>query len=174
MPTNYRKLYAMKERAKKELAASSYCLINNKSGIYVLRRIDENNIKYAYIGQAKHIEDRLVSHLLGYSQRIDISLKKRKLYNLQTNPHGWEIIVYYFLEHELDKKEQEYIKRYIDLGYQIYNRTLGSQGIGKVSINDGQTTKGYHDGLKQGYRNCQKYVQEMFEKYLSLESKKKR
>ena len=48
--------------------------LDDNSGIYFLTREDENEIKYAYVGQAKHILTRLVQHLVGY-QHIDLSLK---------------------------------------------------------------------------------------------------
>lgn len=58
--------------------------LNNHGGIYFLTREDENGFKYAYIGQSKEsagILTRLCQHLAGYSQWIDLSLKKHKLYS---------------------------------------------------------------------------------------------
>ena len=66
----------------------------NQSGIYFLLR-EENGFKYAYIGQAKLILDRLVSHLQGFDQHIDLSIKKHKLYS-EENPNGWKIGCLYF------------------------------------------------------------------------------
>jgi len=165
MPTNWKKLYAMKKQAQDQLKKLDID-IDNSAGIYVFERTDENGVRYAYVGQAKKLEERLISHLLGYSQRIDISLKKRKLFNETKNPNGWKLYILNCKDQELNEKEQVYIKVYIEKGYQMYNKTLGSQAEGKVSINDGQTTKGYRDGLKQGYENCLKDIRTYFEKYL--------
>lgn len=167
MPTNWKKLYAMKKKAETELL--KYADIENVSGIYIITRKDENGIKYAYVGQAKHVLDRLVSHMTGYSQRIDISLRKRGLYS-ERNKYGWEILTVNFKESELDEKENKYITLYINNGYQMYNKTLGSQGEGKISIDD-HSTKGYFDGVKYGYKKAIKEVAEYFEKYLDYDIK---
>lgn len=53
--------------------------LNEQSGIYFLTREDEQGIKYAYIGQAKHILSRLAQHMTGY-QHIDLSLKNMVLF----------------------------------------------------------------------------------------------
>ena len=47
--------------------------VDDGSGIYFLTRMDEDGIRYAYIGQAKHLLTRLAQHLSGY-QHIDLSL----------------------------------------------------------------------------------------------------
>ena len=63
--------------------------LNDHGGIYFLTR-EEDGFKYAYIGQSKEsagILTRLCQHLVGYSQWIDLSLKKHKLYN-EDNPTG--------------------------------------------------------------------------------------
>lgn len=137
----------------------------NRSGIYILTRTDENGLKYAYIGQAKHILERLAQHLSQY-QHIDLSLKKHKLYDEIKNPYGWNADYFECLESELDAYEQEYIIRYANNGYQLRNKTSGGQGQGKVGIDDNKASKGYHDGLKQGYANCLKDIKEYFDKYL--------
>jgi len=170
MPTNWKQLYAKKKQAEAKLLKIEPRLTND-SGIYVLTRDDESGLKFAYVGQAKHLLDRLVSHLLGYSQRIDISLKKRGFYDEKERPYGWRLDFIFTLESELDEYEQRYIGGYAKGGYQLYNRTSGSQGQGKVGINDGQSTKGYRDGLKQGYKNAIKDVKEFFDKYLTFEYK---
>ena len=53
--------------------------LDESSGIYILRRQDENGFRYAYVGQAKRILTRLSQHLSGY-QHIDLSLKSHGLY----------------------------------------------------------------------------------------------
>lgn len=138
-------------------------------GIYILTRRDENGFRYAYIGQAVRILDRLASHLVGY-QHIDLSLKKHGLYS-QENPYGWQVDQVLCLESELDEKEREYIKKYADFGYQLRNKTIGGQDEGKNGIDDNKPSKGYHDGLKQGYQNCKKEVIEYFTKYLDFSIK---
>ena len=171
MPTNWKKIYAMKKQAEEKLM--KVCPeLKNESGIYVLTRDDESGLQFAYIGQSVKLVDRLVSHLNGYSQRIDISLKKRGFYDELKRPFGWKLQVFFYDESELDKQEQNYIYDYASIGYQLYNRTSGSQGQGKVGINDDQTTKGYRDGLKKGYENCLKDIREYFDKYLQFNIKR--
>ena len=170
MANNWKKIYAMKKQAEERLLKEKPNL-RNESGIYVLARNDESGLKFAYVGQAKHLIDRLVSHLIGYNQRIDISLKKRGFYDEEKRPYGWKLYIFFYSIAILDYKEKETIKMVAQGGYQLYNRTGGSQGQGKVGIYDGQTSKGYRDGLKQGYLNCLKDVKEYFAKYLEYRPK---
>ena len=172
MPTNWKKIYAMKKQAEEKLLKVAPKLTND-SGIYILTRNDESGLKFAYIGQAKHLIDRLTSHLNGYSQRIDISLKKRGFYDEKQKPYGWKLDYLFTLENELDEYEQLKIKEYALQGYQLYNKTSGSQSQGKVGIADGTSNKGYRDGLKQGYENCLKDIRVYFEKYLDYSTKQK-
>lgn len=134
--------------------------VSDKSGIYILTRIDEQGFKYAYIGQAKRILTRLAEHLNGY-QHIDLSLKTHGLYN-KSNVYGWNMAYIECLESELDSKEQYFIKAYADSGYQLRNKTAGGQGVGKVKIGEFRASKGYYDGIKQGYENARKDVQKWF------------
>ena len=85
---NYKQVKAIEASNKKRLLSVNPNL-NEKSGIYFLTRVDENGIKYAYIGQAKHILTRLAQHLVGY-QHIDLSLKKHGLYSSE-NKNGWKV-----------------------------------------------------------------------------------
>lgn len=140
--------------------------LNDKSGIYFLTREDENQFKYAYIGQAKHILTRLAQHLVGY-QYIDLSLKKHGLYS-EDNPYGWRVWHLNFDEAELNEKEQKYIKLYADNGYQLRNKTSGSQGKGKAQINEYKAPKGYYDGLKQGRKQLAKELSHIVEKHLEI------
>ena len=85
-------MFAKQYAVKKKLLAL-YPNLNEKSGIYIYTREEptDDGVKlYAYIGQAKNLLSRLISHTLGYQQRIDISLKKRGLYN-KDNPLGWKL-----------------------------------------------------------------------------------
>ena len=147
--------------------------LNDKSGIYFLTRIDENDIKYAYIGQAKHVLSRLAQHLVGY-QHIDLSLKKHGLYNHDKNPYGWHVNFLNFPNEKLDYWEQHYIKQYAAEGYQLRNKTAGGQGRGKTQIDDYRPSRGYRDGIKQGYRNASREVANLFEKHLNYSKKSDR
>ena len=83
---DYKKLRQTKaiERKNKQLFLKLNKKLNDSSGIYILFRTDENDIKYFYCGQAKHILSRLAQHMSGY-QHIDLSLKKRGLWS-ENNP----------------------------------------------------------------------------------------
>jgi hypothetical protein len=161
-----RQAKAIEQNNKKRLLEVNPKL-DEESGIYFLTRIDENGFKYAYIGQAVHILTRLAQHLVGY-QHIDLSLKKHKLYS-KSNPCGWKIGFLHFPKSELDKQEQHYIKAYADYGYQLRNKTSGSQGEGKAQIDDYKPSKGYRDGIQQGRKNLAKELSHIAEKHLKIE-----
>ena len=163
MAYNWKQVKAIESVNKKKFLAINDKL-NDNSGIYILTRIDENGFKYAYIGQAKHILTRLAQHMVGY-QHIDLSLKNHGLYS-DKNKYGWNVIHYNCSEEELDDKEQHYIKEYADNGFQLRNKTSGSQGKGKTKINEFKPSKGYQDGLKQGYKNASKEIANLFDKHL--------
>ena len=165
---NYRQIKAIEEKNKRKWL-SYLPTIPEKSGIYVLTRVDEYGIKYSYVGQAKHILTRLAQHLSGY-QHIDLSLKKHGIYS-ESNRHGWSADFIEFSEEELNDREQEYIRYYIDMGYQSHNKTLGSQGVGKVGLGDGKTPKGYYDGIAQGKKNLAKEIRTLLEKHLKVTTK---
>ena len=156
---------------QKQKAAKSAWLrlnpnLNDASGIYVLTRIDENGLMYAYVGQAKHILTRLARHSLGYDQHIDRSLMKHKLYNHEKNPFGWKVGFINCDESKLNDYERKYILEYASKGYQLRNKTAGGQDLGKLGIDENRAAKGYRDGLKVGYQNCLKEIREFFDKYL--------
>ena len=140
--------------------------LNNNSGIYFLTREDEQGFRYAYIGQAVHILQRLAGHLSGY-QHIDLSLKKHGLYT-DDNPCGWKIGFICYARSSLDKMEQYWIKQYADKGYQLRNKTSGSQGEGKVQIDDYRPAKGYRDGLVQGQKNLARELSHIIDKHLTV------
>jgi len=162
---NYRQIKAIEAKNKQKLLSVNPDL-NEESGIYFLTRTDENGMKFAYIGQAKHILTRLAQHLAGY-QHIDLSLKKHGLFS-QWNPGGWKIGFLRFPEHELDEMEQKYIKQYADKGYQLRNKTAGGQGEGKTQIDAYKPAKGYRDGLKQGRKNASREIAHLFDKHLTV------
>ena len=139
--------------------------LDDKSGIYILTR-EEDGIKYAYIGQAKHILTRLAQHLVNY-QHIDSSSKKHGLYS-DDNPCGWKVNAIHFKESELDEKEQYYVKLYANNGYQLRNKTSGSQGEGKRQIGEYRPQKGYRDGLSQGYKNAVNELRNIIDKHLTV------
>lgn len=163
---NPRQRYAIESKNRKRLLEVNPSL-TDESGIYFLTRTDENGFRYAYIGQAVHILQRLAQHLVGY-QHIDLSLKKHGLY-ANDNPHGWKIGFLNFPISELDKQEQHYIKVYADSGYQLRNKTSGSQGEGKAKIDEYRPTKGYRDGIRQGKINLARELSNIAEKHLRIE-----
>nr|UWG76898.1 MAG: GIY-YIG catalytic domain protein [Bacteriophage sp.] len=144
--------------------------LNDKSGIYFLLREDENGFKFAYVGQAKSVLQRLASHLVGYEQHIDLSLRKHKLYS-KDNPYGWRVEFLNFPESQLDEKEKYYIKLYADNGYQLRNVSLGGQGGNRDSgsISERKAPKGYLQGIQQGRKNLARELSSIAEKHLKIE-----
>lgn len=163
MNQNFRKAKAIEHANKRRLLEVNPNL-DDKSGIYFLTRTDENGIKYAYIGQAKHIHTRLAQHLVGY-QHIDLSLKKHGLYSVK-NHFGWKVGFMHFPISELDEKEQYYIKQYALNGYQLRNKTSGSQGEGKKQIDEYRPAKGYHDGIAHGRKSLAKELKHIIDTHL--------
>lgn len=144
--------------------------LNDKSGIYFLLREDENGFKFAYIGQAKSVLQRLASHLVGYEQHIDLSIRKHKLYS-EDNPYGWRVEFLNFPESQLDEKEKYYIKLYADNGYQLRNVSIGGQGGNRDSgsIGERKAHKGYLQGIQQGRKNLARELSNIAEKHLKIE-----
>ena len=168
MAYNWKQVKAI-EKKNKDKFLKLNTKLNDNSGIYFLTRIDKNKIKYAYIGQAKHILTRLAQHMVGY-QHIDLSLKKHGLYS-EDNIDGWNVDSINYDESELDEKEKYYISDYANKGYQLRNKTAGGQGEGKSQIDEYKPHKGYRDGVKQGYKNASKEISNLFEKHLSYYKK---
>lgn len=169
MNNNIQRIKAIEKKNKERLLAVNPGL-DEGSGIYFLLRNDESGIRFAYIGQAKHILSRLAQHFTGY-QHIDLSLKKRGLYDAESNPHGWKVCTMHFPTSQLDEKEQYYIQKYAVNGYQLLNKTAGGQGEGKNQIHEYRPPKGYRDGLKQGYKNASREIANLFEKHLNVSRK---
>lgn len=163
MANNFRQVKAIELKNKKRLLTINPNL-NEQSGIYFLTRVDEDGFKYAYVGQAKHILTRLAQHLVGY-QHIDLSLKKHGLFS-ESTPYGWKVNFLLFPISQLDEMEQKYIKEYALNGYQMRNKTSGSQGVGKSKIDDFRPQKGYYDGLRQGRRNLAREIKAIIDKHL--------
>ena len=156
----------MVEKRNKQFVLSINSTLNDDSGIYFLTRTDEDGIKYAYIGQAKHILTRLAQHLVGY-QHIDLSIKKHGWYT-DDNLCGWKIGFMNCPESELDKKEQHYIKMYAKHGYQLRNKTAGGQGQGKTQIDAYRPAKGYRDGIAQGKKTLARELSHIIDKHLTV------
>lgn len=167
--SNYRNIAKAKaiEKSNKQRLLKVNPKLDDESGIYFLKRVDENEIKYAYIGQAKHILTRLAQHLVGY-QHIDLSLKKHGLYS-EDNPYGWKIGFLNYPNSELDEREKYYIKAYADSGYQLRNKTAGGQGDGKSQIDEYRPSRGYRDGVRQGKKVLARQLSSIAEKHLKIE-----
>ena len=113
---------------------------------------------------------RLADHLQGYTQHIDRSLKKHGLWS-EENPTGWTINFLEFPESELKEKEQYYIQKYANAGYQLRNVESGGN-LGKTDIGERKPVKKYFDGVEQGKKNAQKFVANLFDKHLDYVPKK--
>ena len=163
---NIARAKAIEQENKKRLLKLNPKL-NDRSGIYFLLREDENGFKFAYVGQAKSVLQRLASHLVGYEQHIDLSLRKHKLYS-EDNPYGWRVEFLNFPEGQLDEKEKYYIKLYADKGYQLRNVSIGGQGGNRDSgsIGERKAPKGYLQGVQQGRKNLARELSHIIEKHL--------
>lgn len=169
---NYKQLYAIKmqnEKRIKQLCPDA----THKSGIYCFHREDENGFKYAYVGLAtKSVLSRCADHLRGFDQHIDKSIRKHKLYS-EENPFGWKLDILCFCPaEECNEKEQFYIKKVHQSGRQLLNVTGGSQGKGKFNISENRATKGYLQGLANGYMNARKDIAHLFKLHLNYTTKR--
>lgn len=168
---NYQKFKqakAIEQKNKKKLLEINPKL-DDRSGIYFLTRVDEDGIKFSYIGQARHVISRLAQHLVGY-QHIDLSLKKHGLYSSE-NPYGWKVNFVHIKESDLDEMERYYIKQFANAGYQLRNKTSGSQGEGKKQIDEYRPAKGYRDGIQQGKISLARELKHIIDKHLTVELK---
>lgn len=145
--------------------------MDHKSGIYFYIRVDAEGGKHAYIGQAVDLLKRTASHLRGWNQRIDGSLKKRGLWS-ENNPYGWKLNFLHFPEEQLNEQEKYFIDKYKNAGYEMYNVESGGN-FGKEDINERKPARGYHDGLKQQKKNIQKQLSHWFETSLEVSIKGK-
>ena len=167
MPTNYKQLFTIQSKLEKQLKFA--CPeIDSKSGIYFLTRKDDDG-QFFYIGKALNLSRRMISHLQGYQQRIDISLKKRGFYS-EENDLGWKLNVMHFEPEELDEKERYYIDKYLKAGWATYNVESGGT-TGKAIIGDRKPPKTYTDGIKQGKKKTREEVKTYFDKYLDYQIK---
>lgn len=168
---NYRQIYARKaecERRIKEVCPQA----THESGIYCFTRVDEDGFKFAYVGLAsKSLLTRLGEHLVGY-QHIDLSIKKHGLYSTD-NPYGYKVdILCKCPAEECNEKEQYYIKKAADAGYQLRNHNSGSQGKGRRTFDNAKPSKTYREGLAMGYLNARREVAHWFSLHLAVSTKK--
>ena len=170
--SNYKNIAKAKaiEKQNRERLLKVNPKLNDGSGIYFLLRTDENGFRFAYLGQAKNITQRLCGHLAGYQQHIDRSLKAHGLYS-EDNPYGWRVEFLNLPISELDEKEKYYIKLYADKGYQLRNVSVGGQGSERDSgqIGERKPAKGYRDGIRQGKINLARELSYIAEKHLKIE-----
>jgi hypothetical protein len=166
---NYKQIYAIK-KANEERILKVCPNCPNTSGIYFLLR-EENGFRFGYIGKAKHLIDRLGSHLSGRTQHIDRSLLAHGLWS-EENPTGYRVHFLEYPEEKLNEMEQFYIKKYANAGYQLRNVESGGSE-GKTDIGERKPSRGYYDGLAQGYKNAQKEVAHLFDLHLDYTTKKK-
>lgn len=157
--SNYAQVKAIEKKNKLRFLALNPKL-SDTSGIYILFR-EENEIKYAYVGQAKHLLTRLAQHLVGY-QHIDLSLKKHGLKS-KDNPCGYDVSFERVPLHYLDERERYWIKHLANMGYQLRNKTLGGQDEGKGGLDNQKASRGYHDGLAQGRKNLAKELRHIID-----------
>lgn len=165
MNQNFRRAKAIEAKNKKRILEINPH-VDEGSGIYFLTRT-EDGIRYAYIGQAKHLLTRLAQHLSGY-QHIDLSIKNHGLYNAE-NITGWKVGFLHYQEEQLDDMEQKYIRQYAQAGYQLRNKTAGGQGEGKKQIDEYRPAKGYRDGIEQGKRMLARELLSIAEKHLKID-----
>lgn len=165
---NYKQIFAIKkeneERIKKLCPKATHT-----SGIYFIYR-EQNGFKFGYVGQAtKSLLSRLGEHLNGYKQHIDLSIRKYGLYDKVKNPYGYKVsIICYCTPEQCNEKEQEFIKKFANEGWQLRNSTTGSQGEGKQSIIENKSTKGYREGVAYGELKTKREVKVFFDKYLDF------
>ena len=161
---NFRQIFTRKETNERKIFALCPKAVH-KSGIYVFHRVNEQGFKFAYIGLAtKSLLSRLADHLNGYSQHIDLSIRKYGLYNPIKNPYGYKIdILCYCPESECNEKEQYYIKKFADEGWQLRNTTGGSQGKGKFGLNENKSGKTYREGVEYGKKSLARELHHIIE-----------
>lgn len=170
MPTNWKQLKAI-ERENKEKILRLCPDMQDRSGIYMFYREDENGVFARYIGKSEiSLIDRCASHLQGYKQHIDASIRKHKLYSAD-NPTGWQVCVLeYCLPQDCDDRERRYVNFCQRLKMDLHNVESGGT-TGKTDINERKPARGYRDGVKQGERNVTKKLSHWFDLHLTAVTK---
>ena len=82
------------------------------------------------------------------------------------NPYGLS-----YTKEELDQKEREFIQKYLDAGYELYNVERGGT-LGKTMINERKASRSYRDGVEQGRKNIINEILPIVEKYLHITTQK--
>lgn len=165
---NYKKVYALKSERERKI--KSICPeMPYSSGIYAFYRDDDSGLRMAYIGQAVNLCERCASHLAEYDH-IGLSLKKRGFYSIE-NPYGWRIAFKTCRKDELDEQEKEAIKKWGVAGFQLYNKTSGSQGSGKTQIAEYKPPKTYRQGIAQGKKSLARELAGIINKHLVVSLK---
>ena len=165
MPTNWKQLKAIEQRNRKQILTLCQDM-QDRSGIYMFYRADENGVFARYIGKSEtSLLKRCASHLQGYEQHIDKSIRAHKLYS-EENPTGWQVCVLeYCLPQECNERERYYIEFTQKLGIDLHNVESGGTS-GKTDINERKPARGYREGVKQGERNVIKKIAHLFDKHL--------
>ena len=141
--------------------------LDDENGIYILWRTEI----HGYIGQTKQgILTRLSQHMSGYKQHIDLSLKKHGLYSAD-NKGGYKIDFIHCPISELDNKEKEYIRKAIDSGWIVKNKTGGGQNEGKEKIAEYKPPKTYMQGIQQGKKTLARELSHIIDTHLQVSLK---
>jgi len=165
---NIARIKAIDQKNLKRLLAVNPQL-DDRSGIYFLTRVDpETQIKYSYVGQARHIKQRMLGHMRGF-QHIDLSLKAHGLYS-DENPGGWKIGFKYFPVWQLDEMERKYIIMYAKSGYQSRNKDTGG-GKGKSELGERKQPKTYTQGKVEGKKQLARSLKGIIDKHLEVNLK---
>ena len=168
---NMRQIKAI-EKANRERLLKVNPKLNDKPGIYFLLR-QENGFRFAYIGQARtSVLKRLCSHMTGYQQHIDLSIKRHGLYS-EDNLTGWRVEFLNFPPERLDELEKTYIKQYADAGYQLRNVSVGGQGSERDSgqIGERKPAKGYMQGVQHGKAVLARELSHIIDTHLTVSLK---
>lgn len=112
----------------------------------------------------------MFSHIIGYQQRIDKSLKSRGLYS-ECNPSGWKLNIMFYPRAEVDKYERYWIEKYRKAGYDMYNIESGGTD-GKTIIGERKPPKTYRDGLKQGRKSLAQELKHIIDTHLEIKVRK--
>ena len=106
MAPNYRQIMAIR-KANEDKIRKMCPDVTDNPGIYLFWRVDSDGFRFCYVGQARTLCKRMAEHLSGY-QHIDLSIKKHKFYDEESNPWGYhaEVIEECSLE-DLDAREYD-------------------------------------------------------------------
>ena len=164
MPKSMAQIKAIEKKNRQRFLAVNPEL-NDEPGIYFLVR-EENGYRYGYVGKASvSVLGRLAQHLSGW-QHIDLSLKSHGLYS-EDNPTGWRVGFKNFPKEVLDEKEQFYIKKYANAGYQMRNKNAGGTD-GSSKINEYRPAKGYRQGIQAGKKSLARDLSNIIDKHLDI------